>query len=128
MATDPLCQADSATALLRLIEELNERPARPGEYARAASRLRQLTAEGARELGLRALRTFIVRSVTVEPLLPQLLVHAAATARAHLAIEVGGYGAYIDDLVNTDGHLARTAPDLVLILLDGDDVAAAVRG
>jgi len=118
---------DSAVALLRVIDELSARPARPAEYALAASRLRHLSAEAARELGLRPLRTFIVRSVTVEPFLPQLLVHAAATARAHLSFEVGSYGAYVDDLVNRDGQLARMAPDLVLILFDSDDVAGGVR-
>src|SRR5436309_13073800 len=124
---EALHRDDSAVALLRVIEELSARPARPADYALAASRLRHLTSEAARELGLRPLRTFIVRSVTVEPFLPQLLVHAAATARTHLSFQVGSYGAYVDDLVNRDGQLARMAPDLVLILLDSDDVAAGVK-
>lgn len=100
--------------------------------ARTSRQLAALAPEAARAAGLRPTRVYIARSVTVEPLLPFLRL-AAAGAGLWLEIEVGGYGAYIDDLLNPEGSLARWSPELVLMLLDLEDVggdlpAACARG
>ena len=72
--------------------------------------------------GARRLKAFIVRSVTVEPILPSLSVEAVL-ANYVLDIHVGGYGSYADELLNIDSSLAKYEPDLVLIILDLEEIA-----
>jgi hypothetical protein len=74
------------------------------------------------QLEARKLRTYVVRSVTVEPNLPFLTVEAVL-ANYVLEMQVGGYGSYADELLNTDSPLARFQPDLVLIILDLEEIA-----
>ena len=74
------------------------------------------------QLGARRLKTYVVRSVTVEPMLASLAVEAVL-ANYVLDIEVGGYGSYADELLNTDSALAKFKPELVLILLDMEEIA-----
>ena len=74
------------------------------------------------QLGARRLKTYVVRSVTVEPILPFLTVEAVL-ANYVLELHVGGYGSYADELLNSDSSLARYKPDLVLILLDLEEIA-----
>lgn len=74
------------------------------------------------QLGARRLKTYVVRSVTVEPVLPYLAVEAVL-ANYVLELQVGGYGSYADELLNSDSSLARFQPDLVLILLDLEEIA-----
>lgn len=71
----------------------------------------------------RRLKTYVVRSVTVEPILPHLKVEAAL-AGLLLDVEVGGYGSYLDDMLNPRGMLgADSAFDLVVVILDLEDIA-----
>ncbi len=77
--------------------------------------------------GHRRLKTFLVRSVTVEPILPALQVEAVLNGYV-LEIEVGGYGSYMDELLNPDGRLSRFSPDLVCVLLDTEDMAGRLPG
>jgi FkbH-like protein len=74
------------------------------------------------QLGTRRLKTYVVRSVTVEPMLASLAVEAVL-ANYVLDLEVGGYGAYADELLNFDSSLVKFHPDLVLILLDMEEIA-----
>ena len=74
------------------------------------------------QLGARRLKTYVVRSVTVEPILPFLAVEAAL-ANYVLEVRVGGYGSYADELLSSDSSLGRFKPDLVLILLDMEEIA-----
>jgi FkbH-like protein len=71
---------------------------------------------------MRRLKTFIVRSVTLEPLLPFLKVEAALIGLL-LEIEIGGYGSFVDDMMNAQGALARFGPGLALVVLDIEDIA-----
>jgi FkbH-like protein len=79
------------------------------------------------KLGARRLRTFIVRSVTVEPILPYLTTEAVLSNYV-LDVEVGGYGSYVDEILNPASALAKFKPDLVLIVLDLEDVAGRLPG
>ncbi|HLI75806.1 MAG TPA: HAD-IIIC family phosphatase [Acidobacteriaceae bacterium] len=72
--------------------------------------------------GHRRLKTSIVRSVTVEPILPVLQVEAVLHGYV-LELEVGGYGSYMDELLNPQGALGRSGADLVLVVLDAEDIA-----
>jgi FkbH-like protein len=71
------------------------------------------------------LKTFIVRSVTLEPVLPFLKMEAALHGLL-LEIEMGGYGSYVDDMLNPEGALSRFDPELVFVVLDLEDVAGAL--
>jgi FkbH-like protein len=72
--------------------------------------------------GVRVLRTYVVRSVTVEPILPFLAVEAILSNYV-LDVQVGGYGSYADELLNSQRTLAEFKPDLVLVLLDLEEIA-----
>ncbi len=96
-----------------------------GDYSFAAARLKKLGKEGAGKSGLKPIRTYIARSVTVEPLLPHLMVEGVAGG-IWLEIEVGGYGSFIDDLMNPSGALCRFEPELVLFLSDIEDLAGGL--
>ena len=68
------------------------------------------------------LKTYVVRSVTVEPILPFLTTEAVLSNYV-LDLTVGGYGSYVDELLNPQSPLAKFKPNLVFILLDLEDIA-----
>ncbi len=72
--------------------------------------------------GHRRLKTFLVRSVTVEPLLPALHVQAVLGGYV-LELEIGGYGSYMEELLSPEAGLGRSGADLVFVLLDTEDLA-----
>ncbi len=74
------------------------------------------------QLGARRLSAYIVRSVTVEPILPFLSTEAVL-ANYVLDLQVGGYGSYVDELLNPQSALAKFKPDIVFVLLDLEDIA-----
>ncbi len=96
---------------------------KPSDIMLCASAVAETANELVAEAGAKRLTTYIVRSVTVEPLLPFLIVEAALEGFV-LAIEVGGYGSYMDDMLNPEGALGVSPPyDLVVVLLDLEDMA-----
>lgn len=72
--------------------------------------------------GIRRLRTYVVRSVTVEPILPYIHTEAVLAGFA-LTLNVGGFGSYVDEMLNPQSALYSFSPELVLVVLDVDDVA-----
>jgi FkbH-like protein len=74
------------------------------------------------QLGARRLKTYVVRSVTVEPILPYLSVEAVLSNYV-LDLQVGGYGSYVDEMLNSQSALAKFEPDLLLVLLDLEEIA-----
>ena len=70
----------------------------------------------------RRLKAYIVRSVTVEPILPFLTTEAVLSNYV-LDIEVGGYGSYVDEMLTPQSALAKFKPDIVCVLLDLEDIA-----
>lgn len=74
---------------------------------------------------LRRIKTFVVRSVTLEPVVPFLKVEAALLGFA-LEMELGGYGSYVDEMMSPVAALARFAPELILVVLDLEDIAGAL--
>ncbi len=113
-----------ATGLLAAVHLLMRETPKPGADASFCASTLTRVADGLAAAGvLRRLRTFAVRSVTLEPLLPMLRVEAALQG-LWLELQLGEYGAYLDDPTNPSGALARFEPDLVLIVLDLEDIAA----
>ncbi len=74
------------------------------------------------QLGARTLKTFVVRSVTIEPILPFLTVEAVLNDLV-LDTRLGGFGSFYDEMLNSQSELAKAQPDLVLVLLDLEDIA-----
>lgn len=117
-------KAEDAKKALSATRSLLAVSAKPADYIICASALTRI-ANAIEESGARRLRTFWVRTATVEPLIPYIWVKAALNGYL-LDIEVGGYGTYVDDLLNQDGNLARYRPDLTLVSLDLEDIAGAL--
>jgi FkbH-like protein len=81
----------------------------------------------AQALPLRPLRLWIARSYTVEPLLPVLRVEAYLLG-IELEIGLGGFGTYVQDLIDADSDLYAFDPDVVLLAADSRDVAPDLWG
>jgi len=111
-----------ATGLVTNARELLAGSTKPTDVMFCASSFGKAESAIREQLGPRRLRTYIVRSVTVEPILPYLTTEAVLS-NYQLDVEIGGYGAYMDDMLNPEGGLARFKPDLALVLLDLEDVA-----
>lgn len=95
---------------------------KPADTMFCASSFANLSDALVEQMTAKRLKTYIVRSVTVEPILPSLTVEAALSGYV-LDIQVGGYGSYFDEMLNPQSSLARFTPDLVLVLLDLEDIA-----
>ena len=73
--------------------------------------------------GHRELKTFVARSVSLEPVLPFLQI-AAALDGFVLRVEMGGYGSFMDEMLNAAGPLGAASKfDLVVVALDLEDIA-----
>ena len=118
---DSACNRDAGTAI-RSARKLVDGWNKPADVMFCASAFAGIADAIQDQLGARPLRTYIVRSVTVEPILPFLATEAVFSHYV-LDLEVGGYGSYADELLNTQSALAEFKPDLVLILLDVEEIA-----
>jgi HAD-superfamily phosphatase, subfamily IIIC/FkbH-like domain len=74
------------------------------------------------QLGPKRLKTYLVRSVTVEPILP-FLIAEALFSNYLLDVHIGGYGSYVDEMMNPQSALAKFQADAVIVVLDLEDVA-----
>jgi FkbH-like protein len=72
--------------------------------------------------GIKALKAYVVRSVTVEPILPFVATEAVLSDYV-LDLQVGGYGSYVDEMLNPQSALAKFRPDVIFVLLDLEDIA-----
>ena len=109
-------------AAIRSIGELLPTDAKPSDVLFCARALHTLSDSLKQQPEIRSLRTFIVRSVTIEPILPYLQTSALLSGFL-LETIVGGFGSYMDDLLSLQGAVALADPDLLLIILDLEDVA-----
>ncbi len=104
------------------IRELLAADAKPSDVQFCARAVHALSDTLRHQAGIRPLRTFLVRSVTIEPVLPYLQTSALLSGFV-LETTVGGFGSYMDDLLSPQGAVAHANPDLLLIILDLEDVA-----
>ena len=116
-----LADHDAATLLHQIRQMLRDDP-KPHEVSFCATSIARASAEIQQQLGAQTLRLFVVRSVTLEPLVPHLTVQAALS-NFLLDIRLGGFGSYADDLMNPGSPLAGFSPHLVLVHLDLEDIA-----
>jgi FkbH-like protein len=72
--------------------------------------------------GAKRLKVYLVRSVTVEPILPFLITEAVFSGYL-LDLHVSGYGSFVDEMMNPHSALAKFRADAVLVILDLEDIA-----
>ena len=92
----------------------------PGSAAAAfvTSRLDQL----GEKLPLQKFKVAILRSFTVEPIVPLLRAEALAHGM-NLAVHVGDFNAYVQEIVDGSSSLYRFAPDAVVLAVRTADLA-----
>jgi FkbH-like protein len=101
-------------------------PGTSGDQSFVARELRKLAPHTIGKLGLKARRVHIARSVTVEPLVPYLVVHAAL-AGLWLVPSLGSYASFLDDLTNPQAAGIYLATDTIILLADSEDLAGGLR-
>lgn len=67
-------------------------------------------------------RLFVLRSITVEPVVP-LVRAAAAVAGIDLSVEAGGFNTYQQELLSDDSALYKFRPDVVFLAIQTRDAA-----
>jgi FkbH-like protein len=111
-----------AAAVLQHGRRLLAVSSKPADVMFCASTFNGIADDMAEQLRARRLKTYIVRSVTVEPILPFLTTEAVLSNYV-LDLQIGGYGSYVEELLNPQSALAKFKPDLVLVLLDLEDIS-----
>jgi FkbH-like protein len=111
-----------AAAVLRHSRTLLAASDKPADAMFCASTFATVTDALRTQPGFKALKTYVVRSVTLEPILPFFATEAVLSNYV-LDLQVGGYGSYADELLNPHSTLAKFKPDAVLIVLDLEDIA-----
>ncbi len=111
---------------LALVEQLY-RGGKPSDVLLCSRALQEIV-PALREAGSREVRTFIARSVSLEPVLPFLQLEAAF-AGIVLQAEIGGYGSFMDEMLNGAGPLSASSGfDLIVLAIDLEDIAGALPG
>ena len=95
---------------------------KPADVMFCASTFAEMAGALASQPGTKRLKVHVVRSVTVEPMLPFFATEAVLSSFV-LDLQVGGYGSYVDEMLNPQSSLAKFKPDAVFILLDLEDIA-----
>ncbi|WP_353063649.1 HAD-IIIC family phosphatase [Tunturibacter psychrotolerans] len=112
---------DAGTAV-NLARKLLAVSGKPADVMFCASTFTGIADALTSQLRANRLKTYIVRSVTIEPILPFLTTEAVLSNYV-LDLTVGGYGSYVDELLNPQSALAKFEPDLIFIVLDLEDIA-----
>jgi FkbH-like protein len=98
---------------------------KPADVMFCASSFSAIADSIKKQLGAKMLKVFLVRSITVEPIVPYLAVESVMSNYV-LDLQLGGYGSYVDELMNPASSLARFQPDLVLLILDMEELAGSL--
>jgi FkbH-like protein len=114
--------AHDAAAVLQHCRRLLASSSKPADVVFCASTFNSIADDVKDQLRARRLKTYIVRSATVEPILPFLTTEAVLSNYV-LDVQIGGFGSYVDELLNPQSALAKFKPDLVLVLLDLEDIS-----
>jgi FkbH-like protein len=111
-----------ATAAVDFGRRLLAASSKPSDAMFCASCFAAIADSLKQKLGVRKLKTYVVRSVTVEPIIPFLSTEAVFAGYL-LDLQLGGYGSYVDEFLNPASDLARFKADLVLVVLDLEEIA-----
>lgn len=118
---DAASSQDASAAVLHA-RKLLAASNKPADVMFCASTFAAMAGALASQPGVKRLKVHVVRSVTVEPMLPFFAVEAVLLNFV-LDLQVGGYGSYVDEMLNAQSALARFKPDAVFVLLDLEDIA-----
>ena len=121
---DACARQDAGTAV-QSARKLLAASTKPADVMFCASSFTGIADALKSQLSARRLRGYIVRSVTVEPLLPYLTTEAVLSNYV-LDLHVGGYGSYVDEMLNPQSALAKFKADVIFVLLDLEDIAGAL--
>ncbi len=111
-----------AVATVELGRQLLSVSSKSADVMFCAARFKEMAAPMQHQLGYKRLKTFVVRSVTVEPILPFLTVEMVLAGYV-AEMEVGGYGSYMDEMLDPQSALSRSQADLVWVLLDIEEIS-----
>jgi FkbH-like protein len=111
-----------ASTVVKLSRTLLATSNKPADAMFCASAFSGIADALTNQLGARRLKAYVVRSVTIEPILP-FLTSEAVMSNYVLDLHVGGYGSYVDEMLNPQSALVRFKPDVIFVLLDMDDIA-----
>ncbi len=90
------------------------------------ARTLQTIAPALLQSGSREIRAFIARSVSLEPVLPSMQIEAALQGFI-LSVEFGGYGSFMDEMLNAAGPLSAASTfDIIVLAVDLEDFAGAL--
>ena len=117
----------NASAVVESARKLLAVSNKPADVMFCASAFTGIAESLAHLPGAKRLRTYVVRSITVEPILP-FLATEAVLSNFLLDLQVGGYGSYVDEMLNPQSTLAKFKPDMVFVLLDLEDIAGPLPG
>ena len=115
---DRLIAEDKTAAAGSLLAELWTKESTASTAAFVVSRYEQLRGK----VGFVAYRLAILRSYTVEPLVP-LLRAAAFSAGLDLAVHLSDFNAHVQEILDPSSALYRFTPDVVILALQTRDVA-----
>jgi FkbH-like protein len=115
---DSLISSGSADAASARLAELWRKESGPASAAFLTSRFEQLCDK----LALRPYRLALLRSFTVEPVIPLLRASAFLTG-IDLTVHVGDFNAYAQEILDEGSSLHRFAPDGVILAVRAADVA-----
>jgi FkbH-like protein len=113
--------AEQSRDVIRLARELLQ-SGKSADTAFCASAFKSIGDALVEQEGYKRLKTYVVRSVTIEPMLPALTVEAVLAGYV-LDVDVGGYGSYMDEMLNPQSELGHSGADLVLVLLDLEETS-----
>jgi FkbH-like protein len=114
--------SQDASAAVQYGRKLLATSNKPADVMFCASTFAGIADALANQPAAKRLKVHVVRSVTVEPMLPFLATEAVLSNYV-LDLQVGGYGSYVDEMLNPQSALAKFKPDLVFVLLDLEDIA-----
>ena len=115
---DQLIASQAVTGACTYLAELWHQESGSSAASFVVSRYNQL----AQHLSLAHARLFILRSFTVEPVVP-LLRASAFVGGIDLAVEVGDFNAYAQEFLDPASRLYRCSPDLVIVAVQTRDIA-----
>ncbi|MGC2512941.1 MAG: HAD-IIIC family phosphatase [Terriglobales bacterium] len=106
----------------RRLAELWRREPAPGTASFVASRLDELREKLRDNLALTKFKLAILRSFTVEPIVPLLRAEALAYG-IDLEVQVGDFNAYVQDMLDGQSSLYRFAPNAAVLAVRTDQAA-----
>jgi FkbH-like protein len=120
---DRLIAIDAATEASMLLGQLWREEAGPSAAAFVVPRFEKLRGR----LPFVSNRLFILRSFTLEPVVP-LLRAEAFVGGIDLIVEVGKFNAYVQEILDPTSRLHRVVPDTVILAVQTRDVAPDLWG